>query len=285
MRSVLRVASTAFVSWLAAGAALAHDTWFETKVENRPGLVVVALGTGNRFPVQEYPIGAEHLRQHGCLQGGSRVPLIARGNSSTALLLLTRMQGPQPMSCWAQLVPFDIELPPDKIEVYLKEINASPSVREAWAAMQARGLPWIERFTKHARIEFAGDVQSDAPAPRAQPAGMGMDVILDSGLQRLHVGDPLVFQVLRDSVPLAGFAVELRCDRHPDGQWQTTDANGRVRFQAPGPGHWVLRGTDLRLSTMRPDTWESRFITLAIEVSGEDDAAERAPSSNGLMSW
>jgi len=276
MRPVLRFACTAFVSWLAAGAALAHDTWFETKVQQkRPGLVVVALGTGNRFPVQEYPIGAEHLRQHGCLEGGSRVPLIARGNSSTALILLTRTQGQAPMSCWAQLIPFDIELPPDKIEIYLKEINAPPSVREAWAAMQSRGLPWIERFTKHARIEFAGDSQSDAPASRAEPTGMGMDVILDSGLQRLRAGDPLVFQVLRDGVPLAGFAVELRGDRHPDGLWQTTDAHGRVRFQAPGPGHWVLRGTDLRLSTMRPDTWESRFVTLAIEVSGEDDAPGR----------
>jgi hypothetical protein len=178
---------------------------------------------------------------------------------------------------------FDIELAPDKIELYLNEINAPASVREAWAAMQSRGLPWIERFTKHARIELAGDAPPDGPAPRAEPTGMGMDVILDSGLQRVRAGDPLVFQVLRDGTPLAGFAVELRGDRHPDGQWQTTDANGRVRFRAPGPGHWVLRGTDLRLSRTRPGTWESRFVTLAIEVYGEGDGAEK-PSRRTLES-
>lgn len=98
---------------------------------------------------------------------------------------------------------------------------------------------------------------------------MGMDVILDSGLQQVRAGDPLVFQVLRDGAPLAGLAVELRGERPSDSHWQTTDVDGRVRFRAPGRGRWLLRATDLRLSTVRADMWESRFVTLAIEVSGE----------------
>ena len=53
--------------------------------------------------------------------------------------------------------------------------------------------------------------------------------------------------------------------------WLQTDAQGRVRAQAPSPGRWVLRGTDLRLSATRPDAWESRFVTLAFEVGDGPD--------------
>jgi hypothetical protein len=96
---------------------------------------------------------------------------------------------------------------------------------------------------------------------------MGMDVLLESGLQAMHPGDPLVFQVLRDGAPLPDFAVELRSDQHPLGIWRKTDAQGRVRIAAPIVGKWVLRGTDLRLSERVPDTWESRFVTLAFEIT------------------
>jgi hypothetical protein len=37
--------------------------------------------------------------------------------------------------------------------------------------------------------------------------------------------------------------------------------------QAPLPGRWLLRGTELRLSQERPDTWDSRFVTLAFDVA------------------
>ena len=34
----------------------------------------------------------------------------------------------------------DVVVPPDKIELYLREIQASPALRATWAAMKARGL-------------------------------------------------------------------------------------------------------------------------------------------------
>ncbi|HEV7915104.1 MAG TPA: DUF4198 domain-containing protein, partial [Albitalea sp.] len=219
----------------------------------------MALGTGNQFPLQEFPISAEQLRRSGCREGERALPLTPRGVTATALTVAAVAESRQALTCWTELLPFEIELAPDKIRLYLKEINAPASVREAWAALQARGLPWKERYTKHARIEFAGE-----SASVARPVEMGMDVILDSGLGPIRSGDPLVFQVLRDGQPLAGLAVELRSDRVRVGLWMKTDAQGRVRVKAPLPGRWVLRGTDLRLS--ETDTWESRFVALAFEV-------------------
>ena len=34
----------------------------------------------------------------------------------------------------------------------------------------------------------------------------------------------------------------------------------------PLAAKWMLRGTDLRLSTSNPDFWDSRFVTLTFEV-------------------
>lgn len=247
-----------------AAAASAHDTWFAVRGATLPGNTVLALGTGNQFPVHETTIAAEHLQTQGCRQGGRELELAAVGRTRTALLLRAQPATAQPLSCWAQLVPFEIRIDADKVAVYLDEINASPALRQTWAAMQARGVPWKERYVKHARIEIAG-----APSPNAAAATapLGMDVLLQSGLQPLRAGDPLVFQVLRDGTPLADFAIELRGESPTQARWLRTDHEGRVTTLAPTPGAWVLRGTDLRLSSSDPTLWESRFVTLALRVS------------------
>jgi hypothetical protein len=132
-------------------------------------------------------------------------------------------------------------------------------VLEAWASVKARGLPWHERYVKHARIEL------DA-AVAAQPSAMDFDVLLDSHGQAPQVGRPLSQQVLRDSQALPGFNVELRSERTRFGIWRRTDAQGRVEFAPPLPGRWILRGVDLRLSSECPDSFDSRFVTLAFQV-------------------
>jgi len=259
-----------------AAAAGAHDTWFHP-LSARGGAALMSLGTGNRFPLQEFPVGTEHLRQSGCRSADQRpVAMTAVRNTPKALLLRAvvkdaAMSGevlPAPVTCWAQLVPFDIELPSPTVEIYLAEINAPPAVRDAWAEMRSRGVTWKERYTKHARIELrGGPVQGATPLAPA-PSGMAMDILLESGLQSIRPADPLVFQVLREGQPLPGLAVELVGDQGRSAGWHTTDAQGRVRMPAPDVGRWVLRGTDLRVSDAERDSWESRFVTLAFEVVG-----------------
>lgn len=251
------------IGGLLGSSALAHDTWFEPQPAARPGQVLLKLGTGNRFPRHEFTVGEGSLRQQGCRQGGGPVvPLQVAGETAQALSLKARRGSTGPVSCWAQQQPFEVEIEPATVEVYFKEINASPAVRTAWAEMRSRGVPWRERYAKHARIEIPGRRGGAAVA-----SGMAMDVLIETGLQALVEGDTVRFQVLRDGEPLPGFAVELQNDQSPLGFWKTTDAQGRVSFELPIAGHWLLRGTDLRLSTTVPDTWDSRFVTLAFTVS------------------
>ncbi len=255
---------------LPASAALAHDTWFEARNQQQlnkqqPSRLLMALGTGNQFPLLEFPMDLRYLPLHGCWQDGKALALQGVAMAAKSLLLMAQAPGTGPVSCWAQSMPFEIEIAADKIAIYLDEINPPQATRDLWAAMAARGLSWRERYVKNARIEFAGAATDKALAP--QPSGMGLDVLMLSGLQAVRSGDALVFQVLRDGQPLADFAVELRGTAPGPGLWLRTDAQGTVRTTAPAPGRWLLRGTDLRIAADNPDQWDSRFITLAFDVN------------------
>jgi hypothetical protein len=123
-------------------------------------------------------------------------------------------------TCWVQLRPFDVEVAPDKVPVYLQDIQAKPEVRAAWAAMQARGLPWNERYTKHARIELG--------LPSAWAAPVGLDLHIENAGSNVSVGSTLSVQALRDGQALPGLALELRSEASPLGIWRRTDAQGRI---------------------------------------------------------
>lgn len=227
---------------LAATTAGAHDTWFEPGPDS-----LLLLGTGNQFPKRETALDPQYVVHGGCLGPDGPAPLVAGAVGETGLAFTAGAA-----SCWAQLVPFEITLPADKIALYLREVRPPQAMLDLWARRQAQNLPWRERYTKHARIALPG-----AGAAAAQPSGMGLDVLVE--------GDaPCVFRVLRDGQPFAGFAVELRHEDSPFGLWRHTDDQGRLAFTPPLPGRWLLRGVDLQPGP--DDTWNSRFVTLAFEV-------------------
>lgn len=242
---------------IASAPAAAHDSWFQLLSQSRAG-AVMALGTGNRFPNFEFGVDARYLVKPGCRDAaGAPLALEALRDGPAALWL---RGGSAASSCWTQLSPFEVDLPADKIDLYLDEVRPPPAMLAAWEAMHARGLPWRERYTKHARIALpAADGSFGAAA--AQPAPLGMDLLLE------RVGDALRFQLLRDGQPLPGLALELRnIDSQAAGRWLRSDAQGRVQIAAPGAGRWLLRGVDLRLASDNPDRFDSRFITLAFEL-------------------
>ena len=267
-RSLRAVLVTALMGCTLGVAA--HDTWFMPLPALRPGELRLALGTGDRFPTQEYAIDPKFLVRRGCNSHASGPVGALRAEQTTATALVLRAPA-SARSCWAQLTPFQLTLEADKVPVYLKEVNASAELRATWAAMQARGLPWNETYTKHARINL-GDVSAQS----AEPSGMVMDMLLEAAPGPLRVRDPVVVRVLREGRPLAGFNVELLGELSPLGLWKKTDDQGRITVQPPLPGRWVLRGIDLVLSASRPDEWESRFVTLAFDVA---PAAPAAPAA------
>lgn len=260
------------VAWACAAPAWSHDSWLAVAPPAAGAAgTTLELATGNRFPIQEVAPAPGNVARAGCNDGRGSVPLTARRQGERALDMQSATSGGRPpLACWAELGALDIELEPRLVEVYFDEIRAPQSVRTAWARMHEGGVRWQERYRKFARIELAGR-QAPAAALSAarQPVGLDLEIVLLGG-GPVRTGEPLAFQVLRDGRPLAGFAVELVSDRSPVGIWRTTDAQGRLQHRLPFAGQWLLRGTDLRLSATRRDAWESRFVTLVVEVPDGD---------------
>lgn len=258
-----------FALALAATPGRAHDSWLSPARAPVAGQTALELSTGNHYPVQEFGSSAAHVAEAGCTDGaGPALPLrpLREHPQRLELTVDATDTAQAPLACWLELHAAEIEIEPRLVQVYLAEIRAPAATRQAWAALQQRGLPWRERYRKFARIELANPAVAPArTALSRQPVGLDLEIVV-LGKGPIAVGQPLDFQVLRSGRPLAGFAVELVSERSALGIWRETDANGILRHRLPFAGRWLLRGTDLRLSVERPGEWDSRFVTLAFEA-------------------
>lgn len=267
--------------WLAplllalAGGAQAHDTWFAPLPPGPQGAVVLALGTGDRFPRQETPLDKDLVQASGCQAlGGPGQPAAAAlrwVSYRPDAMVMRSAQSAQPhirQSCWLQAQPLSATLDDATVTLYLDEIRALPAVRDRWAALMLRGVRWQERYVKHARIELPAAQPSAASAGRAGQAGgaPGLDLQADMPAGPLHAGDTLRVQLLRDGQPLAGLPVVLRNDLSPLALWHRSDADGWITAVLPLAARWLLSGVDLRPSDTEPDGWDSRFVSLSIET-------------------
>ena len=132
-RSCPRPAAWLLAALLSAAAvpATAHDSWFQALSQGRAG-TLLALGTGNRFPGFEFGVDARYLVKPGCRDAsGAALALEALRDGPHALWLRS---GAEANSCWTQLSAFEVDLPADKIDIYLDELRPPPAMLAAWAA-------------------------------------------------------------------------------------------------------------------------------------------------------
>ena len=258
-------AATALCWALAALPAQAHDTWLAWRDGAPPSQVWLAIGTGEQFPRFSSPIERADVDEAGCREADGRVvPLQAQRVQGAALWLQASLgaggTADQGVGCWAQTRPRRLELTAADVQTYLHEIRAPRALLDRWASEALAGAVWIERFSKHARIERhrGGD-----GAPR-QPSGLALDIVIEGAAPA--VGQEFLVRVLHEGRPLAGQALQLLGEQAPLGLWLQTDDEGRARVRLPMAGRWLLRGTDLRPPEKTGEPWRSRFMTLAFEV-------------------
>ena len=252
-----------------AGQGWSHDSWLSpSRFPSPQNSLQLELATGSHYPVQEFSQSPQSVTRAACMgREGTTLNLAPVSQQEKWLdLAAAFFQQRTPLSCWLELSEVEAEIDPRLVQVYFTDIRATPATRQIWAAQRARNVPWRERYRKFARIELPAQDASPAQIAAArQPVGWGLEIVV-VGDQRIAVGQPLTFQVLRDGRPLEGLAVQLLSERSPLGVWAQSDAQGQLRHSLPFGGRWLLRATDLRPSADRPDTWESRFVTLAMDA-------------------
>ncbi|MBC5765670.1 DUF4198 domain-containing protein [Ramlibacter albus] len=277
MKKFLAAAAAALLIAGAAADAAAHDTWLARGAE--PGRVQLLLSTGNRFPIAEFAPPVSSIERAGCTDASGAVhnpnPV---GDATAALRLVLAPRDGQALACHVQLVPFDIELTPQLVEVYLREIRAPDSVRSAWEQMRKAGKPWRERYVKFARIELATAAGDESPAQwrtlREATPGAPLEIV-PGGTAPLQAGREAVFRVLASGRPVRDVPVELVSDRSPVGVWLRSDADGLLRVTIPFAADWLLRATVLDLAG---DAWNSRFATFAFTARAPYAAPAAADS-------
>lgn len=267
--------------WLAplllalACSAQAHDTWFAPLPPGPQGELVLALGTGARFPRQETPLDKDLIRANGCQVRGTAQPAATTPLQWVSYrpdaMLLRSAQSAQPHlrhSCWLEAQPLSITLDDATVTAYLDEIRALPVVRDRWSALLRRGVRWQERYVKHARIELPAAMPGAASAGLPGQAGgaPGLDLQADMPAGALRAGDTLRVRLLRNGQPLPGLPLALRNDLNPLTLWHRSDADGWVTAVLPLAARWLLSGVDLQPSATDPDGWDSGFVSLHIET-------------------
>ncbi len=262
-----RVAVAAWVVALAP-AAHAHDSWIVPSLgKSGRHLLHIELNVGDRFPVREGATPIASVRRAACrtvAQAGREVPLVARVEHANTLELRAQLDVERPWSCWVRLREHEVSLTPDLVAVYLAEIRAPATVRQAWASQHAKGAPWREVYRKFMRAEGAAQASSHEDVSTIRrPHGEGLE-LLPLGQGPLRVGQPLTFAALLDGMPVPGLAVELVSERSALGVWRETDTKGHIEVSLPFTGQWLLRAVRLEPPTDDAQPWRSQFATLSI---------------------
>lgn len=256
-----RTASTGLLALLACTASMAHDTWLavDARATERERLVLL-LTSGDHFPRPGVAVAAARLETSECRQAGEPVPLRAQAAAGPALRLFAAPVAPgAPVACWLRLKPRTIDLTEDKVEAYLREIDASREVRDLWERMP-RPRRWTETYAKNARIEL-GAVDAALQPPADMP-GLRIERLPPTAAR----GADVELRLTAQGRPLDALAVSFihaRSGRHLRGR---TDREGRVVFAAPAAGRWMASATDLRPVDATQGRWQSEFSTLVIEM-------------------
>ncbi len=245
----------------------AHDTWlFPVKTTVPVGTrLTLDLTSGMSFPKNEFAIDPNRIETAKVRLGVRTWSMTRRVVSKKFLRLETTLSQPGVATLWISLKPRTLDLTPALVQEYLDEIGAADSIRAIYPK-GGKNPRWREEYRKEAKaFVFVGSAGADTSWK--VPAGASFEIAPVSDPGKIAAGQPALFRVLRDGLPLANFPIGSVGAGKSKPRLDRTDANGIVRIVAPAAGRWMLRGTDLRRPPKGVDAdWQSVFVTLSLNV-------------------
>lgn len=265
----------AFATLLSIGctAAGAHDTWiWPVQRTVQPGVTLnLEMTSSDIFPLVDSAIRPERIAKSSCRQGETRfaltaIPPVKTDKAENKMLALTAVPPHSgAVTCWSQLYPKILDLAINKVDGYLNDIDASAETRAAWAN-SPKPKRWIESYTKNSKVIIPAAGATAGTTPNLSPVGLALEFVPEIDLSSGVIATSLPIMVLRDGKPLAGLSVALTSERSVLVKRVRSDKDGRVVFDAPGEGRWMLSATDLRVTNAARSIWGSHFTTLVFEV-------------------
>lgn len=259
----------AVLSLLSAVANLvtARDTWLQPeRFAATPGATLeFGLTSADGFNGPETAIQPERV---GVVRGrlaGETITFAAPMPGEKTLRFSATLPRPGVAVFGVELKPRVLELAPDKIERYFREIHADDALRAVWAA-GPEPRTWRESCGKNAKAFVrVGEPPADDRA-WAQPLGLRLEIVPERDPTALRVGDELPVRVWKGGAPFAGFTLAFVAAGEAREHVVVTDDAGRARAKLDWPGAWLLHGTDLRRATAAALEWESDFTAMVVDA-------------------
>lgn len=264
MKKQLLVLATAM---LATVPSWAHDTWLmPERFAATPGATLkFDLISAAGFTGPESAIKPDRVERALYRLGSELTDLGVAGPTEKTLVFTATFARPGVAVVAVDLKPKLLELSPDKIEIYFREIYAGEAVRATWKAI-SEPRRWRERYSKHTKTFVRIGEPGAEENGWAQPMGAALEIIPERNPSILRVGDVLSVRVLKDGVPVAGFALGFVAAGEIREHVIFTDSEGRAQATLDAPGAWLIHGTDLRHVVSDELEWESDFVTMTIDV-------------------
>lgn len=244
-----------------ATASYGHDFWIEPSTF-RPKVgetLTASLRVGQDFVGDPVPRSVQLIETFTVREAGAQRAVNGFENEDPAGRLRLDHPGVAIIGYRSKASP--LELPAAKFEEYLRA-EGLESISAARAARGRSQQPGRERFYRFAKaLVVAGD--GDA-AGFDHPLGYRYELIPETNPIAAH---PLVVRALFEGKPLAGALVIAIPQQNPAQRLAArTDRNGRVRFDLPGSGVWLVKSVQMVPAPPSSNAdWESLWASLTFE--------------------
>lgn len=166
--------------------------------------------------------------------------------------------------------PSQVVLSADKFHAYLNEEGLGAVIRQREIARTA-ATDGRERFRRYAKALLKVGGRSDATSLAA--VGQKLEIVPLTDPLAGRAGDPLRFEVRLDGRPLSSVLVKAwhRRGGQTTAIRATADSLGRVQFELPFAGVWMLNTVHMVPVAGIPDLdWDSFWSSLTFELSGRE---------------
>lgn len=256
------LAAALFLS-LASSQIRAHDFWIEPSTYRpRVGSVISARAfVGQDFRGDAIARNESRIVRFVLAGPSEEQPLLGRPGADPAGIARLESSGLHVIGYESR--PSSVELSVETLQNYIEEEGLEPFFGGD------PSKPIRDHFSRCAKsIVLAGDAGSHSKGYDRR-LGCTLELIPERNPYALGKSAKFPVRLVQGGKPLEGALVVAMERGHPERKLTgRTDAQGRVRFELPVPGVWLIKSVWVRPVTGKDDEWESFWASLTFEVPG-----------------
>ena len=262
--------------------ASAHDTWLLADSSNAANdansrtthrELALQLTTGSEFPALGSSTTPDRLTRASLISNDASLPLIMGKSTEATLGLRGITTDNSVVMAVAQLKPMVIELKPDVVAAYLKELGGSLSISRRYQALGH----WRESYSKNAKMWIRVGTDA-APASMLKPMNLPYELVPSSDPTRLKVGAKLEICAYASGKPTGkSYLGMVAADGTKTMQW--SNAKGCASFKLRSASGFLMHGILISESQQPELDWESHFASFTVVDTAPNTAASAATST------